>query len=302
MVVATLAVLTLIIDKGLRKSGYDQYGVWNAIYDSKINADLIILGSSRAQSQINPIILDSTLNMMTYNLGMSGYGFDMGFTRLKVYLKYNKKPKYIIQTIDYGDFGRGKELPFKDQFIPYLSDKLLFNELASRGLPTYYKYFPFIKYHESKTVVALGVLEYFHLKHFPDRKIKGYFLQPRQWNPAAFELQKQKKEKILIKYDKRSIKLFEEMLDWGEKNDIKIFIVFTPKYYELLQMEAGYEELHAVVERLSKQYHAPILNYYFDPLCSNTNYFHNAMHLNDLGARYFTEKLGRDIKSLLQKN
>lgn len=40
------------------------------------------------------------------------------------------------------------------------------------------------------------------------------------------------------------------------------------------------------------------LDYTNDPICYDTAYFYNAMHLNARGANLFTEKLAHDIDSL----
>ena len=83
-------------DAGLKKTKYSEYCVWNDI-NSSVNADLLIQGSSRAWCQVSPKILDSIMKINSYNLGMSGYNFDMEYCRFKVYLEHNVVPKYIVQ-------------------------------------------------------------------------------------------------------------------------------------------------------------------------------------------------------------
>ena len=43
---------------------------WYDLMHSKIDADLVIMGNSRAWVQINPLILDSILGINTYNLDL----------------------------------------------------------------------------------------------------------------------------------------------------------------------------------------------------------------------------------------
>lgn len=74
----------------------DERAVWNDIYESKIDVDIAIYGSSRAWVHVDPEIIDSVLNTSSYNLGMDGYPFHMQYYRHKEYFKYNQKPKTII--------------------------------------------------------------------------------------------------------------------------------------------------------------------------------------------------------------
>ena len=116
-----------IVDKGLRKSKYSFYAVWNDIYGGKVNSDMIFMGNSRTYVMLSPKIFDSVLGFNTYNLGMNGWGFGMEYTRFKIYLQHNPKPKYILQNVDIGVLGDRPDLYEYAQFLPYLNDTLLIN-------------------------------------------------------------------------------------------------------------------------------------------------------------------------------
>ena len=99
LVLMSAYALAYMVDAGLRKSRNSYYASWNDLYNSKINADLLIMGSSRAEFHISPKILDSALSLNTYNLGLSAWHFDMQYARFRMYLQHNLKPRYIIQKI-----------------------------------------------------------------------------------------------------------------------------------------------------------------------------------------------------------
>src|SRR5690554_3856447 len=67
--------LDFIVTKGLRHSNSEINGTFNKVLQGSINADLIINGSSKALVQVSPKILDSILEMDTYNIGMDGAPF-----------------------------------------------------------------------------------------------------------------------------------------------------------------------------------------------------------------------------------
>ena len=95
-----LFLLQWICDTGLRKSEYENYREWNDAMLGKINAELLIQGSSRAWVHFSPKHLDSAFQINSYNLGIDGYDFLMQDSRLKIYLANNKRPEYIIQVMD----------------------------------------------------------------------------------------------------------------------------------------------------------------------------------------------------------
>ena len=62
-----------------------KYAVWNDIMHSDIDADVLIMGNSRAWCQYSPLILDSILGTNAYNLGLDGSCFDRQIARYDIY-------------------------------------------------------------------------------------------------------------------------------------------------------------------------------------------------------------------------
>ena len=50
------------------KSCFGEYEVWKDIYNSNINVDILVYSSSRAWLDINPKILEDSLNLKVYNI------------------------------------------------------------------------------------------------------------------------------------------------------------------------------------------------------------------------------------------
>ncbi|MDB5147631.1 MAG: hypothetical protein JWQ57_1651, partial [Mucilaginibacter sp.] len=113
--------LQYIVDTGLKKSDFSsEYKEWDDITKSRINADIIIQGSSKAWKQISPKKFEQAFKLSTYNLGMDGQHFPMQKWRSDVYLKYNKKPKYIIQIVALTELQNPVIQYNYTQYIPYL--------------------------------------------------------------------------------------------------------------------------------------------------------------------------------------
>ena len=74
---------------------YHPYGgvnFWAYLMKDQIDADCIVLGSSRALNHIVPAILDSALSVRSYNLGMAGAHIDDVWARYQLYRLRNKAP------------------------------------------------------------------------------------------------------------------------------------------------------------------------------------------------------------------
>src|SRR5690606_7084295 len=115
-VVLALSLLAMIVDKGLQKTEAENYAEWNAIKDGGINADLLILGSSRAWVHVAPFILDTALHLNSFNLGLDGHHFETQVARYDFYKEFNRRPQYIVHCIDLQMLTRRKELYMVEQF------------------------------------------------------------------------------------------------------------------------------------------------------------------------------------------
>ncbi len=295
---ACASIACFFIDKGLRKTEYTQYKEWNNIHGSKINADVLIQGSSHARVQISPTVLDSILQLNTYNIGIDGYAFDVQYARYKIYMQHNRQPKYLIQNMDIETLGKS-ETPFmREQFLPYLGDSSLKEVLMGTIFPAYYFYFPFLKYYHDFKLLKIGILEYLNLKKFePAKTYKGYETADANWN-HDFEKFKAKDSMISPVVDAHVLNLFDEFLSDCKKRNIQVIIVCCPQYYKFNEMIKNKDGLTEIYEGLSRKYNFPVLDYTSDSLCYDLKYFGGPTHLNKKGSELFSVKLANDIKKL----
>lgn len=99
LVAATLADYAL--SRQYRHTADYRFAVWNDIIQGGMQNDLIVMGSSRSWVHISPKILDSALNISSYNIGMDGSCIDRQIPRYKMYRRRNAKPKVIVQNVDW---------------------------------------------------------------------------------------------------------------------------------------------------------------------------------------------------------
>jgi hypothetical protein len=292
-----LYIIEKIVDGGMHKYRNGEYGVWNDIYDGKINADLIIVGNSRAFVNISPMILDSALHQSAYDLGVDGGDFNLAYTRFKVYLAHNKVPKTLVLSISTADFQRNVGMFQPQQYMPYLSDTVL-----RKGLTGYENsfnkadfYVPAMKYRTDPISYSIGFKLYFG-RSLPnnDPRVNGYQARPRKWDDS-FAKFKASHRTYTIKVDTNSVKEFYDLISICEKKQIKLYFVFSPEYSNVQPLFLNRDAIFAYYSDAAKQHKISFFDYSNDAMSRDTTYFYNSEHLNQHGAEVFTRKLAHDI-------
>jgi len=299
---ATLVIAAFAIDycvaNGLKKTEQEDIKTWNDIFASRINSDVIIVGSSRAKRHYDTKILDDSLNVNSYNLGINGYPFSMSDVQFRIYEKYNKIPKLIIINTDRSFLGRRNEAFNRYQFLPYLNEPLLRKELINiDGFSKSDFYINGLKYYGEYPAIFLGLSEFFKMYHIPPETEKGYKGENLKWNGDGFK-KALLGDSIVANINLEIVQLFDKFLNHCINNNIKVVMVYSPEYYKVTEFTKNFGELMNIYHSFSEKYNIPLLDYSTDTLCYDATYFYNAMHLNKKGADIFSTKLAHDIDSL----
>jgi hypothetical protein len=288
-----------IVDKGLRKSQMQYYAVWNDMYASRINADVLILGNSRAKLILSPKVIDSVFHTNSYNLGINGAFFPIQDAMFKAYLQHNKKPKYIIQSVDFTMLSRGNNLSNADQYIPYINDTLV-RSMASaypEKFTTAERYLPLFKYNNHPHLIKEGIFCYFNLHpRGANMLYKGFGGSYGQFNDFFDARVKTDAEYVRNNVDKNVEAEFVAYLEYCKANDIKLIFIYEPILHPI--NEYFKPDSSMVTRKLmyyAGQYHIPYISYLDDSICDHKELFNDHIHLNSVGAQLFTEKLAADI-------
>jgi len=295
-------ILQPSIDNALKKTNCSpNYKEWNDIFESKINADIIIQGSSRACFHISPKNIDSTLNINSYNLGIDGYQFQMQFYRFLIYLKYNKKPKYIIQTTDYITLTKPSDLFNYEQFIPYVNNKLIRKAVIEYDGLDYRDFFiPLYKYIHNQYLFTCAIKS-LRGDTFPSNgKYKGFRVQSINWDTSYLSFKNAHPNGYIEKIDTMTLRLFDSFVMFCLKNEIKLIFINSPAYFESKRLLRNSKTIDSIYLSYSHKYNIPYLDYSNDSICSDTINFYNSQHLNALGVFKFNNKLSSDLKKIIK--
>ena len=284
-------VADFFIPVNLRKSTAQKLIGWNEIYSGNLQSDLVIMGGSRAWVQYSPRILDSILNINSYNLGIDGSTINRQIIKYNAYRRWNTKPKVIVQNIDFLTLyiRTGYQ---KEQFFPYFFDDSLRTEISRyEKLNVLQKYFPAYRYAGSTDLILIGLGIRIPQK---DMLVKGYCGKNDLWDGTQLA----KLKEISYEQDSHALLIFDKYLAKACSENIRVIFVYAPLYFKASEKIINMEGMYQMYDSIARKYNIPILDYNYDLISYDTACFYNATHLNRKGAELFSVKLAHAIDSL----
>ena len=279
-----LYLVDFIYSQVAMQSNYEPFESWYELMHGKIDADVVIIGNSHAYNYYDPYVLDSTLNINSFNLGQPGQNIYEFIPRYDLYRQLNNKPDLIIQDINlftlYYRYGNHKE-----QYFPYFWNKSMRNAYYSiEPLSFQEKYLPLYRYH--------GYNLWF--KREPRYQYKGFTPLNQKYDGTGLA----SIDSLYFKYDGLADSLFDNYLACIKSDSIKMILVYTPIYIEAVKKHANIDEMYAYYQKYADKYDIPILDYNFMGICYDSTFFANSTHINRIGAKIFSDSLANDIKRL----
>lgn len=293
IVIFSIALLgILLIEDSLttyafHKKKTRKYGVWNDIIHTHIDANVLIMGNSRAWCQYSPQIFDSVLGTSTYNIGIDGSCFDRQLARYDIYRHYQQSlPNLIIQNVEFFTLGHTEGYE-REQFMPYLMYPYFRKRICEIEPFSFGELFiPMYRYYNTGF--------YADYTRYDDPMVKGYFGQNNVWNGSKLKEIKPYHQEV----DPNTLRLFTNYIEDVQREKIKLIFVLAPLYEGAMFNVLNLKEIHGIFYELSERYDIPILDYTNCWLSQDTTFFYNATHLNKTGAELFTIQLCHDLDSL----
>lgn len=281
-----LAILDFSLSRFIQTSHQREYASWNDIVQGNANADVIVMGNSRAWAQFSPQVLDTILKKETYNIGIDGSCINRQIDKYHVYRHYNRKPSIILQNVDFFTIGITKGYERHQYFpyfwIPYFRNAIFPNEPFS---------------------ITEKILPFYRYSHFGIRNLfkeprtlyKGYRGNDTPWDGSKLAQQ----APFSFEPDTLAAVMFEKYLQETQEEGIQVFLVFAPVYIDATLKLQNIDEMYSFYNTIADKYGARIIDYTFDDISKDTTFFYNATHLNRIGAELFSIKLGHAVNSFL---
>lgn len=284
---------------GLRRIDSGSFGVWNKAMGGRINAQVLICGSSRAREHYDPSIIGPALGKTAFNIGRDGTLPDLQLAFLRAYLRHNRKPELIIQNLDLTSLKRSRGIYTPGQYLPYLGEPDLFQSLSAID-PSIWKskYIPLYGFN-ADDMRFTAVQAFFGLLGMPlaDNEPLGFLPMHRRWTHDFDRFKALNPEGTVASHDPQAIEVLNQLADLCKADGIKLIFVYSPEYFENYRIILNRRAIISEYRDLATRYHVPFLDYSDSPITHDEKYFYNSQHLNAEGARLFSLDLASKLKT-----
>lgn len=288
---ATVAVIDLALGNLLENFYFKQKSGWLYRTTYALNettADLVIIGSSRANHHYHPEVLSKSLNLTYYNAGRDGSYIFYHYAVIRSILK-RYKPKVIIFDFIKTGFKPSQESYDRTAYLlPYYRSHPELRDIIETKSP-----FEKIKllsriypYNSMLVTIAAG---HPALHSTRDGDNKGFIPLLDKWNEPLVSY----KASPCYDFDKEEVRIYESILRDCLKSGTTIYVVVSPYFHKLATPDCSVIE----ARKIAAQYNVPFLDFgdseYFR---ERPHLFYDSYHLNENGARVFSEQLVEAIK------
>ena len=286
--------LDYMVQEGIKKVNFLDVEKWQEITKGGIDAQVLIVGSSRAIDHFDTRAIEEKLGKSSYNLGIDGITYPVEKLVLDLYLQHNRAPEQLIWSLDYHSFQPDDEFENLDQLTPFRNYSQVKEMLALSGRSWTQFYLPLYRYSLTPTMKLQGLLGYLGLRKREKSLIKGFRPRDKHWNQALFDLRKARNPKGLRQEVQEDI--FADFLALNrdlQQQGIQQSWVLSPYYSEYNAMITNRKQLLDQLGQASKMLHIPLLDYSNQAISRDTLNFYNANHLSKQGVeRFMREWIG----------
>jgi hypothetical protein len=301
LVIALAYGTDVAITTGFKRVNTSQMGAFNRAMQGRVNADIVISGSSRAYVHYDPRIIREITGRSTFNLARDGSHTDVQLAALKAYLQSNRKPSLVIQNLDMHSLvltARDEILnPF--QYVPYLANDAIYSGLHAISPEVWkWKHIPLYGYvvEDVNFGWTLGLKSFFG-RQPPEDHIDGYLPADRTWNSDFARFKAANPNGVGFAVGSAGVAKLQELIALCQSQGIKLKLVYSPQYVEMLDLVTNKTQIFAEYRKLAQANKVEFLDFTTEPYCADRDYFYNSQHLNKRGAERFSRDLATRLTS-----
>ena len=285
-------VLEQLTTNGLHRLKSEPFSDWNRIRMGEVSEEMVILGSSRAMYHYDPRILEDSLGIGVYNLGVEGAGPWLSEARWNYYFDHHPAPKYAVLNLDITSFRRDPNIFAKLQYMPYLNDSSIFRGLYHLdGSVWQERFLPMYRYHGYPVTVLRGLLALGNVGLGQEVSYKGFVSRELEWTGEFEEFAEEQEEKVEWPIDGDCLGQIPRLIARCQAAGTQLIMVYSPEHILNQELSANRAEVFGHFDRIAAQYGISLVDYSAHPLGRDKQFFYNSQHMNAKGARLFSKDL-----------
>lgn len=288
-----------LVSVGLRRITTSKFGALNQVVDGRVNADIVINGSSRALVHYDPRILEQATGLTTFNLGMNATHIDIQLAILRSYLKHNRKPRLVIQNLEAFSFVTTKKGEIYDPalYIPFLGEAELSATLLEidpavrkwKHIPLYGYAIEDMRFTWVRGLLALGGIQ-------PrEDYIKGFNPRNLVWTEDFERFKAAVGKGLRYEIEPAGVQALRDLIDLCRWAGVDLILVYSPEYFEAQGLVQNRAEIFSVFHQLSTETGVRLWDFSDSPLGRRKDLFYNSQHLNSAGAHSFSTELAQQL-------
>lgn len=282
LIYVVMSALDFKLSDMASKSNYRAIEAWTEWMGGNVDADCIIMGNSRAEDHVSPVVLDSVAGTVSYNLGIAGAHFDLCNSVYYIYRKRNRIPSLVLINVDYASVFPTRPESNRFQYYPWFHDKefrkaffsVIHPSLAERFIPIY----------------RFSPIDSRIFQRWPKTSERGFL-----GHSMSFSAERVQNNTLFFHVDEAVESSFVELIDTLRADGADVVLFVSPIHADTFRRMPNYEEMMAYYDSISFIKGIPLLNYTDMWLCEDEAFFMDGLHLNRTGALVFTDSLAQDI-------
>ena len=241
------------------------------IFNSKARKyDVVILGSSRANNHFVPELFEKK-GLKTFNYGMSGAHLFEASLMLKLMAERNYKIKTVILEADLGLCNEKESEAIAAKFLPYIHhSEIIAAHFSKLDVFNELYYIPFYRYIDFDALIGFREM-YNTATKKPTNILDNLGYHPLGHKPGNMKNDIRSLKPIRNKY-------YEEIKQICRQNHYNLITVMTPMCANVKGLDY-FEKANQIYPEI----------YNLENVVEGDQYFSSCGHLNDAGARLFTE-------------
>jgi hypothetical protein len=297
LLIGGLYAVHYLINSGMKRIPSSDFGAVNRVMHGRVNADVVINGSSRALVHYDPRELGAGTGSSVFNLGRNGSHTDLQAVALKTYLEHNSKPQLVIQNLDLHTLLPTEELYDVTTFVPYLSDEVIYSGFRSINPNVWkWRYLPLYAYvvEDIRFTWAYGLLGLAGVYPKEDY-VDGFNPRYREWGSDFDRFKASHPNGVVVRTEAAGEAALKEIIDLCSSKNIRLLFVYSPEYIESQQLTKNRDAVLAKMKTIADTARVEMWDFSGLALCQQRDYFYNSQHLNSRGAKAFSAILAAKI-------